>query len=1255
MNQCITQRIALQKKFYLYETLSYFYLIGENENKFRVIKLDRRVIKPHALSDILTEDSYVYSKDELQRMLDMISDGNKSSGGLVPLAIAFGFLGFTKFLDSFYMTLITQRKRVGKISANHIYAIKSTEIFAIKPRDEFSNEMSLRRIWHNVNKRLSQTPIEIAESRYMGLFTFIDTSKDFFFSYTYDLTHSSQKNYVVAHTHETSVFQEMFAWNHYQTAEFKQSLSPASGERWIMPVIHGSFQQRRFSHFGQYVDLILIARRSRHYAGTRYLKRGISAHGKVANDCETELILQSRDTGHGEVMASYLQMRGSVPTYWQQETSVTMPMPPIVVNRVDPSYLATQEHFADLMRRYGSPVTVLDLLKQKERAKRESIIGSEFRYAVSVVNCSMDKDHAVRYCALDFSRISKSSVVFPVPEGTGPADADDGRAAGAAVGNTGVEWRRFENTLKSSGQSAILSDEAALIHSAPSPRGSVTAAPEQDILGKVPGSAHTKANVSSASSAASTPTPAPTMQPQQSGSSEDRGDILRELENISNWTLSETAFFSSCTAFLDQVPAIKDHMAAANRNGFLKQTGVLRTNCLDCLDRTNVAQFATGVRFLNLGLATMGILGKQNPAPSNLMVLGLMDMFSGMGDRLALQYGGSEAHKKVTATQGSVRKQSKHGYELLTSIKRYYSNAFTDRVKQDAMNLFLGYFVPSREELPLWEMESDYFLHNAYFSPPQPLVDAVLFGPRTESLPIDPPEPESAVLERYIWSGDKGPEEVLPNILACVERKRRVRERCDLLREAMSHWWRSAIEDFDKSSTVPTMTASAAFSTVAQVREPEAPWRDCYLTSFDDVLAQDYCKPFDAAAAASAKSNTGACYWPSNSGRSGQSGDNPPLTSPGRPNNGADKRQPTSVLSELSDSPDRVMYPKAIEGGPVDTDENATAFRLGTYVLSQIGQKVSGLVDGLIRWDNSHPVSPEVKGSTPGPDGVNEVWSGGRVTVDYSDVEYSDCHSSNVPTLYLDYVNAGRHPEHMIGSERAEVRMEFEASLSASLVSSDDLQRMESLSESFGISSGIREGEYRGMHQSESAAWATAIVSIGVAHAEAQSADYKTASATLQRVVSGTNGLPSQVQEGLNLLCKNETLESAYFSFLDPEQLSNRLSPTTTAGTISTYCSLVDKDGIEGDAGVIQYIVSDRLDTVGNPLETLEPVYGAEVRRRLAPSMSGMINKSVTASDEISKFSFMYADVYCKNDNPWFQVNSVGAETYVRALSSVNN
>ena len=65
----------------------------------------------------------------------------------------------------------------------------------------------------------------------------------------------------------------------------------------------------------------------------------------------------------------FVVITGSIPTFWTQESSVTMPKPPIELNRVDPTYTATQLHFADLFRRYSSPVVVLDLVKQNESEK----------------------------------------------------------------------------------------------------------------------------------------------------------------------------------------------------------------------------------------------------------------------------------------------------------------------------------------------------------------------------------------------------------------------------------------------------------------------------------------------------------------------------------------------------------------------------------------------------------------------------------------------------------------------------------------------------------------------------------------------------------------------------------------------------------------------------------------------------------------------------------------------------------------------
>jgi hypothetical protein len=41
-----------------------------------------------------------------------------------------------------------------------------------------------------------------------------------------------------------------------------------------------------------------------------------------------------------------------------------------------------------------------------------------------------------------------------------------------------------------------------------------------------------------------------------------------------------------------------------------QQTGVVRTNCVDCLDRTNTAQFALGKCALALQLYALGVLDK---------------------------------------------------------------------------------------------------------------------------------------------------------------------------------------------------------------------------------------------------------------------------------------------------------------------------------------------------------------------------------------------------------------------------------------------------------------------------------------------------------------------------------------------------------------------------------------------------------------------------------------------------------------------
>lgn len=78
------------------------------------------------------------------------------------------------------------------------------------------------------------------------------------------------------------------------------------------------------------------------------------------------------------------------------------------------------------------------------------------------------------------------------------------------------------------------------------------------------------------------------------------------------------------------------------------QNGVLRTNCIDCLDRTNVAQYAYGLAALGHQLCTLGIINSTKIDLDDPLADELMRFYEKMGDTLAHQYGGSAAHNKVS-------------------------------------------------------------------------------------------------------------------------------------------------------------------------------------------------------------------------------------------------------------------------------------------------------------------------------------------------------------------------------------------------------------------------------------------------------------------------------------------------------------------------------------------------------------------------------------------------------------------------------
>ena len=107
--------------------------------------------------------------------------GGHNSGGLKPICKAYGLLGFIRFLDCYYLTLITKRAKVGSIGGNSIYTIKSTETFPLKPAERSGSSsaasdnpghdpLGLLSMWQRGKRSvgLGLTNREIAELRYQG-------------------------------------------------------------------------------------------------------------------------------------------------------------------------------------------------------------------------------------------------------------------------------------------------------------------------------------------------------------------------------------------------------------------------------------------------------------------------------------------------------------------------------------------------------------------------------------------------------------------------------------------------------------------------------------------------------------------------------------------------------------------------------------------------------------------------------------------------------------------------------------------------------------------------------------------------------------------------------------------------------------------------------------------------------------------------------------------------------------------------------
>lgn len=134
------------------------------------------------------------------------------------------------------------------------------------------------------------------------------------------------------------------------------------------------------------------------------------------------------------------------------------------------------------------------------------------------------------------------------------------------------------------------------------------------------------------------------------------------------------------------------------------QEGVFRTNCIDCLDRTNVVQSMLAKRSLQQTLLKLGVLRPGQSVDSTAGLSGLYkNVWADNADLVSTQYSGTGA-LKTDFTRTGKRTAQGAMWDGVNSAVRYYKNNFCDGQRQDAIDLFLGNYRVSaadREKSPL--------------------------------------------------------------------------------------------------------------------------------------------------------------------------------------------------------------------------------------------------------------------------------------------------------------------------------------------------------------------------------------------------------------------------------------------------------------------------------------------------------------------------------------------------------------------------
>eukprot|EP01114_Cavostelium_apophysatum_P012403 TRINITY_DN2767_c0_g1_i1.p1 TRINITY_DN2767_c0_g1~~TRINITY_DN2767_c0_g1_i1.p1 ORF type:complete len:468 (-),score=102.56 TRINITY_DN2767_c0_g1_i1:160-1563(-) len=212
-----------------------------------------------------------------------------------------------------------------------------------------------------------------------------------YFTYSqFDITRTLQSNFANpgAPSNQWLQADPRFSWNRHLQQDFLQL------NKWALLIMMGSIQIESMRLKGHSYEFALISRRNQKRAGTRFNVRGVDSEGNVANNVETEQILDV-----GDQIASFVQTRGSVPIIWQQLPDLKYKPRMSIIGNAHANTLAFRKHFEEQIKLYGHQI-VVSLI---DHHGQEKTLADEFESQIRTFNNPM-----IRYVNFDFHRHCKN-------------------------------------------------------------------------------------------------------------------------------------------------------------------------------------------------------------------------------------------------------------------------------------------------------------------------------------------------------------------------------------------------------------------------------------------------------------------------------------------------------------------------------------------------------------------------------------------------------------------------------------------------------------------------------------------------------------------------------------------------------------------------------------------------------------------------------------------------------------------------------